>query len=126
MAEVIIFIMAAILTMPIPFLFVFYFLSRRWHGRNKKAVHQTAAFSAPVFILAVHVLMLVLFQQSFFAYIVIFLMILLGLSLVIQYKLHDEIRFIRAFRGFWRAAFLLFTVVYMGLSIFGILGRIVS
>lgn len=126
MGDFIILILAMILTLPIPFLFVLYFLSRKWYGRKKKAVHQTANLSVPVFILAVHVLLLVLFNQSFLAYIVIFLLLLLGLSLIIQYKIHDELQFVRAFRGFWRVSFLLFTVIYLGLSIFGILGRVIS
>ncbi|MCA0969378.1 DUF3397 domain-containing protein [Halobacillus litoralis] len=126
MGDLIIYVFAAIVTMPIPFLFVLYFLSRKWHGHKRKAVHQTANLSAPVFMIAVHVLLLVLFNQSFLAYIVIGLILLLGLSLIIQYKLHEELQFRRAFKGFWRASFLLFMFMYMGLSLFGVIGSLMA
>ncbi|RWZ60704.1 DUF3397 domain-containing protein [Halobacillus fulvus] len=126
MSDWLVLIVASVLTMPIPFLIVFYFFARKWNKYKRKAVHQTANLTTPVFILAVHVLLLVLFDRSFFSYIVIFLLLLLGLSMVIQYKLHEELRLRRAFKGFWRVSFLLFIVSYLGLSFYGVVARLFS
>lgn len=126
MGDWIVFPLAAILTMPIPFLIIFYLLSRKWNRYKRKAVHQTANFSAPVFILSVHVLLMVLFNRSFLSYIVISLLILLGLSMVMQYKLHAELQLRRAFKGFWRVSFILFTFLYISLALYGLIARIVA
>ncbi|MGP4059710.1 DUF3397 domain-containing protein [Halobacillus litoralis] len=124
MSDIFAFCIAIILTLPLPFLIIFYLCARKWSRHKLKALHRTANFTAPIFILASHVLLIVLFERSFFPIIVIFLLLLLGLSLVAQYKLNEEVRLIRAFKGFWRVSFLLFMFFYMGLSVFGLIDRL--
>lgn len=126
MGDALVFFFAAVLTLPIPFFFVFYFFTRKWTKHKWKAIHRTTSLSAPVFILSVHLLLLVLFEQSFFAYILIFLFLLLGLSLIVQYKLHEEVRLRRVFKAFWRISFLFFTFFYLGLTLYGLLERLFS
>ncbi|MBH0229043.1 DUF3397 domain-containing protein [Halobacillus yeomjeoni] len=126
MSQFMISMVALILTLPIPFLVVFYFFARKWSRYKTKAVHRTAHVCAPVFILAVHVLAYVIFEQSFLSYILIFLCIILGVSLIVQYKLHEEIQLRRAFKGFFRASFLIFTLFYMGLTLYGLAARLFS
>ncbi|MYL19084.1 DUF3397 family protein [Halobacillus litoralis] len=115
---------AAVLTLPLPFLFVFYFFARKWSKHKWKAIHRTAGFTAPVFVMAVHVLLMVLFERSFFPFILIFLLLLLGVSIITQYKLKEEVQLFRAVRGFWRVSFLLFGLFYVGLSTFGLILRL--
>ncbi|WP_226578463.1 DUF3397 domain-containing protein [Halobacillus litoralis] len=116
---------AFILTLPLPFLVIFYFCARKWSKHKLKALHRTANFTAPVFIIAVHLLLVVLFEKNFFPLILIFLLILLGLSLIAQYKLSKEVHIYRVFKGFWRVSFVLFTFFYMGLTMYGLIIRVV-
>ncbi|SEH71059.1 Protein of unknown function [Halobacillus karajensis] len=125
MGDLLIYTIAILITLPIPFLVIFYLCARKWSKHKLKALHRTANFTAPVFILAVHVLLVVLFNRSFFPYIIIFLLFLLGLSMIAQYKLKEEVQLFRALKGFWRVSFLLFILVYVGLSAYGLLSRVV-
>ncbi len=115
--------LAMVITLPFPFLFLFYFFARKWYRHKQKALHQSVTVTAPIFIVSVHVLLFVLFERSFFAYIIIMLLLLLALSVVIQYKVHDEIRLFKAIKSFWRLSFLLFFAVYSSLSLFGLINR---
>ncbi|UOQ43142.1 DUF3397 domain-containing protein [Halobacillus salinarum] len=124
MSDFIIKVAALVITLPIPFLILFYFFARKWCRHKRKAVHYTATITAPIFILAVHVLLFVQFERSFFAYIIIMLLCILSFSIIIQYKLHEEVRLGRAFKGFFRFSFLLFLIVYSGLSLFGLIERL--
>ncbi|WP_231572502.1 DUF3397 domain-containing protein [Halobacillus sp. BBL2006] len=101
-------------------------MNRKWTKHKWKAIHRTTSVTAPIFILSVHLLLLVLFEQNFLAYILILLFLLLGLSLIVQYKVHEEIHLRRVFKGFWRVSFLLFTFFYVGLTMYGLLERLFS
>ncbi|GGF11816.1 hypothetical protein GCM10010954_08050 [Halobacillus andaensis] len=124
MSDVLVSVIAFVLTAPFLFLFVLYFCTRKWYRNKKKAVHQTAQLMVPVLVAAVHTLLIVLFGQGFFAWILVFLLCLLGLALIVQYKVSEEIRFFKAFKGFLRLTFLLFMFVYMGLATYGIVDRV--
>lgn len=126
MGDLMVSLIAIILTLPIPFFILFYFFARRWTKHKWRAIHQSANISAPVFILSVHVLLLVIFEQNFLAFIVIALFVILGISLIVQYKLHEDIQLRRAFKAFFRASFLLFTLCYVGLTLFGLLHSLLS
>lgn len=124
MSDILAYTIAIVLTLPLPFLVVFYLFARKWSRYKLKALHRTANYTAPVFILSVHVLLSVLFERSFFPVILVFLLLLLGLSLVAQYRLNEEVRFFRAFKGFWRVCFVLFIFFYIGLSTYGLVTRV--
>lgn len=124
MSDLFAYILAIVVTLPLPFLIIFYLCARKWSQRKLKALHRTANFTAPIFILAVHVLLVVLFDRSFFPFIIVFLLLLLGISMIAQYKMNDEVRLRHAFKGFWRISFLLFMFFYLGLSTYGLITRV--
>ncbi|MGP4068212.1 DUF3397 domain-containing protein [Halobacillus sp. B29] len=126
MMEFLVFSLAAILTLPVPVLLIFYVFARKFKRHKWKAIHQTANFTAPIFILSVHVLLLVIFEQNFFAFIMIFLLILLGLSLIVQYRKDHDVQLKRAFKGFWRVSFLVFSLFYLGLTVYGLVDRLLG
>lgn len=124
MSDLFVYTIAFLVTLPLPFLVIFYLCARKWSKHKLKALHRTANYTAPIFILSVHVLLVVLFDRSFLPFIIVFLLILLGMSMVAQYKMNEEVRLFRALKGFWRVSFLLFILFYMGLSTFGLVTRV--
>ncbi|WP_062513331.1 DUF3397 domain-containing protein [Halobacillus sp. KGW1] len=124
MSDLFVYVIAGIVTLPIPFLILFYLCARKMSRYKLKALHRTANYTAPVFILAVHVLLIVLFDRSFLSVIIILLLLLFAASIIAQYKWKEEVRFLRAWRSLWRVSFLLFMVLYMGLSLFGLVDRL--
>lgn len=79
-----------------------------------------------IYILAVHVTLLVIFNQSFLWYIFILLILLLSMFVILQWKYQEEVHFRKVWKGFWRFNFLLFGFSYIGLTIYGLMDRILS
>ncbi|UOR12931.1 DUF3397 domain-containing protein [Halobacillus amylolyticus] len=124
MTDVFIYIVASLVTVPVLFLFISYFFAMKWHRLKKKAVRQSTQSTVPFLVLAIHILLLVLFEENFLSWILIFLLVILSLSIVIQYKIYEEIQLRRAFKGFLRISFLLLMMVYMGLTVYGLVDRL--
>ncbi|MFC7061307.1 DUF3397 family protein [Halobacillus seohaensis] len=124
MSDVFIYILALIISAPLVFIFVLYFFTRKWFRNKKKAIHQTAQLMVPILVVAVHTLLVVLFDQNFFAWIIVFLLFLMSVAIIIQYKISEEVRIFKAFKSFLRLSFLLFTIIYMGLTAYGFVDRL--
>ncbi|WP_082234269.1 DUF3397 domain-containing protein [Halobacillus massiliensis] len=124
MSQFFIYTIAFIVSAPLFFLFLLYFFSRKLFRNKRKAVHQTTHLMVPVLVLAVHVLFVVLFNQNFFPWILVFLLGLLAFSMIIQYKIHEEVLIYKSFKSFLRLSFLFFALVYVGLTLYGIIARL--
>ncbi len=118
------YIIAALVTMPLLFLLISYFFAMKWHRYNKRAVRQCTQFTVPFLVLAIHVLLLVLFEESYWSWIIIFLLVILSLSVIIQYKVYEEVQLGRSFIVFLRLSFVVLLVVYMGLTVYGLADRL--
>ncbi|WP_079529746.1 DUF3397 domain-containing protein [Halobacillus hunanensis] len=124
MITILSYIIAALVTMPLLFLLISYFFAMKWHRYKKKAVRQCTQFTVPFLVLAIHVLLLVLFEESYWAWIIVFLLVILSLSVIIQYKVYEEVQLGRSFIVFLRLSFVVLLVVYMGLTAFGLADRL--
>ncbi|GGC80565.1 hypothetical protein GCM10007216_08920 [Thalassobacillus devorans] len=126
MSNFFIYMYAAAITMPIPILLIFYFIYRKIYRHKWKAIHKTTNLATLLFILSVDLLAKVLFEQSFFGYILLVLLLVLTGAIIIQYRLHEEIVFKRAWKGFWRFNTLLFGFLYISLSLYGLAGKLLA
>lgn len=119
-------LVALFITLPIPIVIIVFFISAKFFGKKKKALHFTVNSTTLLFILAVHTSLYVIFDRSFFWLILIGLILMLSVSIFLQWKVRQEIQFQRAWRGFWRFNFLLFTLFYIGLTIYGLTNRLLA
>ncbi|MFD2925417.1 DUF3397 domain-containing protein [Halobacillus naozhouensis] len=123
MTNAFIYMIAALVTMPLLFLWISYFIAMKWHRSKKKAVRQCTQYTVPFLVLGIHVLLLVLFEESYLSWIIIFLLVILSLSVIIQYKIYEEVQLGRTFKVFLRLSFVMLLAVYMGLTVYGLAGR---
>ncbi|MYL33038.1 DUF3397 family protein [Pontibacillus yanchengensis] len=126
MTQVVAYILAAIITLPIPMTFVIYFFARKILKNKKRSLHVTVNIMTFFYILAVNATIFVIFEQSWFSYIFILLIVLLSMFVVLQWKYKEEVVFKSAWKGFWRFSFLLFSFAYIGLTIYGLTDRLLS
>ncbi|MFD1018071.1 DUF3397 domain-containing protein [Thalassobacillus hwangdonensis] len=111
---------AALVTLPIPFMLLVYFVTRKIYRHKWKAIHKTVNVMTILFILSVDLLCTVLFGTSYIGWILLFLLITFGAALIIQFNKTEDVHVLRAFKRFWRFNFLLFLTVYIGLSVYGL------
>lgn len=115
---------ATIVTLPVFALIVIYFIARAVTRNNKKSFHLAIDASTLFFILAVHFILIIIWETSFLSLILTVLLVIATIMILTHYKLKEEIHFKRVFKGFWRLNFLLFFFAYFCLVTFGIIKRV--
>ncbi|MBM7552862.1 DUF3397 domain-containing protein [Thalassobacillus pellis] len=126
MGEFLIYLYAGIVTMPLPVIAIIYFFTRKFYKYKWKAIHKTTNIATFLFIVAVDLLLLVLFDHSFFGWIILTLLFILVGAVLVQYRLHEEIVIKRVIKGFWRFSCLLFGFAYIGLTLYGLTAKLLE
>ncbi|QFT88768.1 hypothetical protein FIU87_08935 [Bacillus sp. THAF10] len=124
MSELVVGLVATFVTIPIIALFLFYTLAKFITKNNKKAFHLAIDGTTFFFILAVHFLLVIIWNQTMLWVVMIILLFSAFLVVLANYIVKQEIELKRVIKGFWRLNFLMFFVVYSLLSVFGILQRV--
>lgn len=120
MTNLLIYMVAIFIMFPFISTILFYLTAKRIWKNPVRAFRFSISYSAIFYILAVWTIMAATFRINFLAEVLILLIIMLGVSVFIQWKAKGEIKFNRAWKGFWRANFLVFGLLYCGLILFGI------
>ncbi|WP_234983098.1 DUF3397 domain-containing protein [Salimicrobium flavidum] len=120
------FIAAIIITMPLLFYVLLYIWFHKWTNNKRKAFRGAVHLTAPVIVVAVYLLLNNLVDSGFGGWVIVALLILLGVSLIIQYRTTEEIRLGKTFKGLLRLTFLVFSFAYLFLISYGLMRVILS
>jgi hypothetical protein len=105
-------------------MFLIYVFARFITKNNKRSFHVAIDTSTFFFIIGVHYLIIIIWDQSYL-WVILMVLVSIGMLMVIaQYKVKQEIHFKRVIKGFWRFNFLLFFLAYFCLALFGVMKRI--
>jgi len=115
---------AALVTVPLVGYLIIFILSKQLTGNHRLSVHRAIDFSTFLLILSVHFLIVVIWERSFLWLIMLILITLALIFVVFHWKYRQEIDFSRIFKGYWRINFLLFSLAYIILIIFGLYQRL--
>ncbi|WP_026570462.1 MULTISPECIES: DUF3397 family protein [Sediminibacillus] len=126
MIDLMVWLFAFSVTLPVVISWLLYTIVRKLSNNRLKALHVSVNYTTLLYILSVGVIFYHLYGTTFYGYIFIFLVVLLGFFIVMQYKAKGEVLFLIAWRRFWRLSFLLFTLLYFLLVIYGITAGILS
>jgi hypothetical protein len=113
-------VFATLVTVPIIGYFVVFVITKQITKKHRKAVHIALDTTTLIFILSVHYLIITIWDLSLFWLILIIMILLAIFSLLLQYKLNEEVDLKKVFRGFWRFNFLFFFSAYIILLCVGI------
>lgn len=113
-------VFATFVTVPIIGYFVIFVIAKQITKKHRKAVHIALDTTTILFILSVHYLIVTIWEFSLLWLILIIMIALAILSVLLQYKMNEEVDFKKVFRGFWRFNFLLFFSAYLILICVGI------
>ncbi len=126
MRDYIYYILALFIAFPFVVTFLAYGITKLRKKHTWKAVHNAVQWSAIFFILGVGVLLQLLFDRSFFGWIILLFLVSLTGILIHQYRKQADIEVSKAVKIVWRSAFLLFACAYLILSIIYIILAIFS
>ncbi|WP_077325992.1 DUF3397 domain-containing protein [Virgibacillus siamensis] len=126
MLDIIIYLLALIITAPIAVTWIVYLIGFKLYRHKWKALHKSVNWTTPLYIIAVLVLFNLIFEQSFFGVLLVVLPSLFTIIAVVQWRLYTEVAFRNIFKIFWRICFLLFGILYCLLILIGIVKQILS
>lgn len=118
-----IYLIAIVITLPIIATWFVYVMSKKIYKQTWKAVHTAVNWTTIFYIIAVIMILLMFFNKSFIGIISIFLMIMLSIIVIVQWKLKTEVILRHGLKILWRVSFLVFSFSYTFLVIFGIVHR---
>jgi hypothetical protein len=114
-------IITIFLTVPLLGFFIVFTINKLITKNSRKSFHKALDYSTILFILAVHFLIITIWEKSYFGLIILLLLMIAMFFVFIHWKIKGEIIFTKVFKGFWRFNFLIFFIAYLSLTIFGIL-----
>ncbi|WP_456271631.1 DUF3397 domain-containing protein [Bacillus sp. AK031] len=119
--------LVAIFTL-LPFLgyFTTFILMKQITGKHKKAVNAAVNVTTFLLIVAVHFIVLAIWNKSYLWIIMLVMIVSTGLLSVIHWKIKEEVIFRSVIKGGWRLNFLLFSMAYIILMLYGTASRIVD
>lgn len=126
MSNVIAFFIAAVITLPLLGWYIAYIITVKITKRKSYSVKLASDLSAIIFILAVYFIMAEIWNQSLLWLIFIIILSVAIIFTFIHWKVAGDIHIWKLFRGIWRFNFLLFFILYIALSIYGLILRIIA
>ncbi|WP_152656485.1 DUF3397 domain-containing protein [Oceanobacillus sp. CFH 90083] len=126
MRDYIYYTVAFFIAFPFTVTFLAYWITKLRKKHTWKAVHNAVQWSAIFFILGAGVLLQLLFDRTFFGWIILLLLVSLTAILINQYRKQTDISVAKAIKIVWRSAFLLFASAYLILSLIYIILGIFS
>jgi len=121
MIDFLIILLAFIITAPILITILTYYSLKFMYQNPHKAFLVAVNWTTIIYIIAVNTLLTYLFEGAFIGYIIVFLLCMLTIIIVLQWKNNTEINYQKALKLLWRLSFLSFFVLYISLVLYGIL-----
>jgi hypothetical protein len=119
-------LIATFVTVPLFAFFFVYFCARKVWKRKRKSFYAAVNVSTLFFIVAVHYLLIILSGKSYLLYIILFLLVMHMLIAIGYWRKKADFHLVPVFRLFWRASFLLFSSLYVGLLVYGMVTRVLA
>lgn len=116
-------ILALLFIMPFAGFLAVFFIGRFVTKNSRRSVHYALDFSTVLFIFSVHFLLKTIWENSFFWLIILVLIVTAMVFVIVHWKVKEEINLKKVLKGFWRFNFLLFSLVYIVLTLYGLIYR---
>jgi hypothetical protein len=117
---------ATLVTIPLLGYLAVFIISKQITKKHRRSVHIALDVSTFLFILSVHFLIIVIWNQSYLWMILLSLLVTAVIFVIIHWMVKQEISLRVMFKGFWRFNFLLYFTVYVILIIIGLVQRVTA
>ncbi|KON89198.1 hypothetical protein AF332_21915 [Sporosarcina globispora] len=119
-------LIATLVTIPLLGYLAVFIICKQITKKHKWSVHIALDVSTFLFILAVHYLIIVIWDKSYLWMIGLSLLITAVTFSIIHWKIKQEVNMRVLFKGFWRFNFLIYFTAYIVLMIIGLVQRVTS
>jgi succinate dehydrogenase hydrophobic anchor subunit len=126
MTEVVAWVIATIVTIPLLGWYIIYIISVKASKNKSKSIRRASDWTTVLFMIAVYFIIVELWAKSFLWVILAIFFFVALIFTFIHWRLSGDIHVGKLFKGIWRFNFLLFFMIYLFLSGFGLVLRILS
>ncbi|MFC0558711.1 DUF3397 domain-containing protein [Halalkalibacter alkalisediminis] len=126
MSNLLAWFVATIVTIPLLGWYLIYITTVKVSKNKSKSIRLASDWTTILFMMAVYFIMTELWAKSFLWIILAVFFLIALLFTWIHWKLSGDIHVGKLFRGIWRFNFLLFLCIYVLLSGYGLISRILS
>jgi len=116
-----VYLISGLITVPLLSTYLVYFVSKKTHRHQWRAVHQAVHYTNLLYIIAVHIIVQLLFDYSLIWLIIILHLLILTIIAIYQRKKYTDINMFLGFKLLWRISFLIFFTSYVILIVYGMI-----
>lgn len=91
----------------------------------RKSLHRALDYTAILFIISVHFLIVTIWGKSLFWVIILIIIMFAMVFVCVHWKVKEEIVLGKVLKGVWRFSFLFFFLTYITLTLYGLIHRVV-
>lgn len=117
---------ALFITLPILLYILIFYSMKQWTKNRRRSMNAAINLTTPMLIISVHFIITAIWSRSNIWGIILFMLILGIVFTYIYWKSRDEIYYSKLFLGYWRLNFLIFSVVYIVLLVYGTTSRAIE
>ncbi|MFS0643587.1 DUF3397 domain-containing protein [Siminovitchia sp. 179-K 8D1 HS] len=114
---------AFFITIPVLFYILLFTLVKQITKNHRLALNSAINATTFVLVISVHFIILTIWGRSFLGLIILAMLILAIIFTFYYWKTKEEIHYQKVFIGYWRLNFLMFTLLYIGFVLYGIISR---
>jgi hypothetical protein len=119
-------ILALLITIPIIGYLLVFVIVKQATKNHRTAVRYGIDVTTMILLFAVHYMLLVIFNQSFFWMILIALLVIGIMFVLLHWQVKKEIIISKVLKGYWRLNFLLLSIAYFVLLMYGLTVRVIE
>jgi Protein of unknown function (DUF3397) len=120
------FLLTILFIMPFVGFFLVFFMSKIWTKDHKKSFHIAIDYTTILFIISVYFLMNTIWGKSFIWLILLVMIMIAIVFVIVHWRIKEEIILTKVTKGIWRFNFLLFTIAYITLTLYGLILRVLT
>ncbi|WNF35561.1 DUF3397 domain-containing protein [Bacillaceae bacterium IKA-2] len=124
MSSAVAWLLATLITLPLLAFYLMYIITVKTIKNKKIAIKRSVDLSTILFIVAVYFIAYEIWSISLFWFVLITIISVAIIFTIIHWKYSNDIHLSKLLKGIWRLNFILFFLVYIILSIYGLLLRI--
>lgn len=117
-------IIATFVTIPILGYIIVFVISKVLTKQHRKSVWLALDVTTLLLIISVHFLIIAIWEKNLLWLLLLMMILIAIIFVMIHWKMKKEIQFKKVFKGIWRFNFLLFSLIYIILLIYGLITRV--
>ncbi|ADC48216.1 MULTISPECIES: DUF3397 domain-containing protein [Alkalihalophilus] len=118
-------LLATVITLPLLGWYIFYIVTVKMTKNKSRAIRLASDVSVLFFVAAVYFIILEIWSRSFFWLLLTVFFLVALIFTIIHWKVAEDIHVRKLFKGIWRFNFLLFFFLYLVLSGYGLITRLI-